>query len=45
MTDTNAFEMGKNVATTPGKVVFQNDLMQLIQYQPATKTGVRSARC
>jgi polyhydroxyalkanoate synthase subunit PhaC len=31
MTDTEAFELGKNVATTPGKVVFQNDLMQLIQ--------------
>ncbi len=36
MTDTNAFEMGKNVATTPGKVIFQNDLFQLIQYDPKT---------
>jgi len=36
MTDYKAFKMGENVATTPGKVVFQNDLMQLIQYQPAT---------
>ena len=41
MTDTNAFEMGKNVASTPGKVVFQNDLMQLLQYQPATTTVMK----
>ncbi|OGA10513.1 MAG: class I poly(R)-hydroxyalkanoic acid synthase [Betaproteobacteria bacterium RIFCSPHIGHO2_12_FULL_69_13] len=36
MTDEAAFRLGSNVATTPGKVVYQNDLMQLIQYQPAT---------
>ena len=38
MTDTTAFELGKNVATTPGKVVFQNDLFQLLQFNPTTKT-------
>lgn len=37
-TDMDAFEIGKNMAMTPGKVVFQNDLMQLIQYSPATET-------
>lgn len=41
MTDEKAFEVGKNVATTPGKVVFQNDMMQLIQYAPLTKTVAR----
>ncbi len=37
MTDDKAFKVGVNVATTPGKVVHQTDLMQLIQYQPLTK--------
>jgi polyhydroxyalkanoate synthase subunit PhaC len=36
MTDYSAFKLGENVATTPGKVVFQNDLMQLIQFSPST---------
>jgi len=37
MSDTDAFTLGENVATTPGKVVYQNDLMQLIQYNPGTE--------
>ena len=36
MTDADAFKIGTNVATTPGKVVYQTDLMQLIQYSPMT---------
>ena len=41
MTDEKAFKLGENVATAPGKVVFQNDLMQLIQYQPTTQQVFR----
>ena len=37
MTDESAFQLGRNVATTPGKVVYQNELMQLIQYSPLTE--------
>ncbi|HEX5613043.1 MAG TPA: hypothetical protein VFX67_10320, partial [Burkholderiales bacterium] len=37
MTDEKAFQFGKNVAVTPGKVVYQTDLMQLIQFAPTTK--------
>jgi len=37
-TDLDAFEVGRNLAVTPGKVIFQNDLLQLIQYAPTTET-------
>ncbi len=36
MTDSKAFKLGENLATTKGKVVFQNEIMQLIQYEPLT---------
>ena len=36
-TDVEAFEVGRNVATAPGKVIFQNDVIQLIQYAPSTQ--------
>ena len=36
MTDPTAFELGKNVAVTPGHVVFQNPMMQLLQFSPTT---------
>jgi polyhydroxyalkanoate synthase len=42
MTDESAFQLGKNVATTPGKIVFQTELMQLIQYQPSTAEVFRT---
>ncbi len=36
-TDPDAFTLGENLASTPGKVVFETDLYQLIQYSPSTK--------
>jgi polyhydroxyalkanoate synthase len=37
-TDLDAFKVGENLATTPGKVIFRNRVFELIQYAPATET-------
>lgn len=39
--DDTMFEVGRNLALTPGKVIFENDLMQLIQYSPSTETVLK----
>jgi len=39
--DSSMFEVGRNLATTPGKVIFQNELMQLIQFAPSTETVLK----
>jgi polyhydroxyalkanoate synthase len=40
--DPGNLQIGVNMATTPGKVIYQNDLMQLIQYTPTTETVLRT---
>ena len=42
-TDESAFEVGRNVATTEGAVVFENELFQLIEYKPLTAKVLRAA--
>jgi len=37
MTNLEVFKLGENVATTPGKVIYENELMQLLQYEPTTE--------
>jgi polyhydroxyalkanoate synthase len=41
MTDLEKFKVGVNIAVTPGQVIYQNDLIQLIQYEPTTSTVKR----
>ncbi|HYZ62404.1 MAG TPA: class I poly(R)-hydroxyalkanoic acid synthase, partial [Acetobacteraceae bacterium] len=41
MTDTEAFRLGENIAVSPGQVVYQNELIQLIQYSPSTETVLK----
>ncbi|WP_341897842.1 class I poly(R)-hydroxyalkanoic acid synthase [Ferrovibrio terrae] len=41
MVDAKAFTVGETIATTPGQVIYQNDLMQLLQFEPTTKQVYR----
>src|SRR5690606_3819587 len=39
--DTTSFELGKNLATTPGKIVARSDLAEILQYSPSTDTVLK----
>ncbi|WAT19242.1 class I poly(R)-hydroxyalkanoic acid synthase [Aurantiacibacter sp. MUD11] len=41
-TDTSKFKLGENIATTPGKVIYETELFQLIQYSPTTETVMKT---
>ena len=41
MTDSDAFKLGENIGISPGQVVLQNEVMQLIQYAPSTETVLK----
>ncbi len=38
MTDMDAFKIGENIATAPGKVIYRNEIIELLQFDPATET-------